>query len=194
MKPDLTDDETDALGCSATQSTPIVTRCRRGSKCRKAFSPRSDPRQNPSHCRHGNIMNRREPGDTGDGEGQLFPPAYDARELRRLHMWPDRVVPPLRGASPSASLTASPGATRLRRVPELPLSSRARYGVTSCRRRWHKCRSRCEAPDGAIADGFASRNAAKIRPETPVPEWRKRLVSSHPGATNTDMVVIEERR
>jgi hypothetical protein len=54
----------------------------------------------------------------------------------------DRMVPPLRGASPSASLTASPGATQLRRVPRMPPSGRTRHGVTSCRRRWRKCRSR----------------------------------------------------
>ena len=40
-----------------------------------------------------------------------------------------------------------------------------RYGSPEEREaRAHKCRSRCEAPDGAIADGFASRNGATIRP------------------------------
>ena len=59
-------------------------------------------------------------------------------------MWRLPVFASSYGASPS-------GAKRLRRVPGMPPLSRARYGVTSCRRRWHKCRSRCEAPDGAIA-------------------------------------------
>jgi hypothetical protein len=32
------------------------------------------------------------------------------------------------------------------------------------------------------------------RPETPVPEWRKRLVCSSGGSHDTDIVVIRERR
>ena len=61
-------------------------------------------------------------------------------------------------------------------------------------RRWHKCRSRCEAPDGAIADGFASRNGATIRPGDPVPNWHGRLVCSRCGSRTVDMVVTGERR
>ena len=62
-------------------------------------------------------------------------------------------------------------ASRLRREPhgfagcrEYRHQVETRHRVTSCRQRWHKCRSRCEAPDGAIADGFASRNGAAVRP------------------------------
>jgi hypothetical protein len=71
---------------------------------------------------------------------------------------PDRVVPPLCGAaSPSAAnaaIRSSPAAASLR----------ADEGVTPCRQ------SRCDAPDGAIVDGFASRNrrgSTALRPPFP---------------------------
>jgi hypothetical protein len=55
-------------------------------------------------------------------------PADDTRKRGGCPCALDRVVPPLRGA------------TRLCRVPGMPPSGRTRYGVTSCRQRWHKCR------------------------------------------------------
>jgi hypothetical protein len=70
---------------------------------------------------------------------------------------PDCVVPP-----PSGSRTAC-------RVLGVPPSGRTRYGVTSCRRRWYKCRSR--------------REGRTIRPRDSVPDWRKRLVCSRCGST-----------
>ena len=50
-------------------------------------------------------------------------------------------------------------------------------------------RSRCEAPDGAIAQ-----MAERYGPRTPVPEWRERLVCSACGNHDVDMVVTGERR
>ena len=106
----------------------------------------------------------------------------------------DRVVPHLRGASPSASLrgfagshTASPGARECGHQVE-PATASLR-----CRRRWHKCRSRCEAPHGAIADGFASRDGATIRPRDARSDWPERLVCSRCGSHDLDMVVTGER-
>ena len=49
-------------------------------------------------------MSRRARGDIGDGDGQLFRPGYGTREFGGFS------CPSNRGASPSESYTASPGA------------------------------------------------------------------------------------
>jgi hypothetical protein len=62
-----------------------------------SLAPRAGAR-NPSRCRVRNTTSRRERGDTGDGEGQLFRPADDPRICGGCPCSPDCVVPPLRGA------------------------------------------------------------------------------------------------
>jgi hypothetical protein len=46
----------------------------------KAIRAKLRPEPAPEPLRRLNIMNRREPGDIGDDEGQLFRPTHDARE------------------------------------------------------------------------------------------------------------------
>jgi hypothetical protein len=107
-------------------------------------------------------------------------PADDPLERGGCPSSVDRMVPPLRGASPSASLTASPGATRLGRVPE-------------CRHQVEPATASFRAAEGAQVP-IPSKMARRYGPETPVPDWRNRQVCSRCGSRAVDMVVTGERR
>ena len=140
-----------------------------------------------------------------DGCFGAIAPSLDA--LRPSPRSADRVVPPLRGASPSASLTASPGATRLCRVPELPPSGRTRYGVASCRtrpagewwrsrhlRRWHSADPAAKLLTEPSQMASPAAMARRCGPDTTVPDWRERLFCSQCGSHDTDMVTTGECR
>ena len=120
-------------------------------------------------------------------------PSLDA--LRPSPRSADRVVPPLRGASPSASLTASPRATRLSpgagnaaiKVESAAASLRAAEGGTST----DPVAKLLTEPSQMASPAEMGRRHS---PETPVSEWRERLVCFRCGSRDTHMVVTGERR
>src|SRR5690348_4360335 len=59
----------------------------------------------------------------------------------------------------------------------------------------HRCRRGASTPSPqAEAGRRPAEMARRYRPETPVPDWRNRLVCSRCGSHDTDMVVTGERR
>ena len=176
---------THSLGCSATQSTPITTRFRRGSKCGKAFSPRSET--GPVAAAASGPISAMVKGSYSGPPLTLGNAASTRfRLIARCRPFGE---PRLRRAS------------RLRREP---------HGFARC---W-ECRYQVEpataspraAEGGTSADPAAkllmepsqmaspAEMARRYGPETPVPDLPERLVRSRCGSHDVDMVVTGERR
>jgi hypothetical protein len=169
MKPDLTDEETDALAHLLRDTIdadryPLSQRVRMRKGILAKIEPETKPEPLPPLKHH-------EPpraGDIGDDEGQLFRPTYDARECGICRCSPNRMVPPFREPHGFA-------------------------GCLECHYQAEPATASLRAAEGGTSADPAE-IARRYCPETLFREWRKRLVSSRCGSHDTDMVVTSEQR